>query len=76
MITHNQKEVEVPTWKFPCHGIGIANGTIVLFLAKGIGTVVYSPSSSDYLVGTFDTDWIMSYFTPCAKGTSTTFTDE
>jgi len=74
MITHKQNVQS--GWKFPCHGKGVVNGTIVLFLASGIGYVVHSPHGSSYSVGPFDTGWNMKLFTPCTKGTSTTFTDE
>jgi len=77
MITFKESDnrEDIP-WKFPKHGMGMSSGSVVLFFDDRIGIIVKSNNQPRMPVGRFETDWNMSDFTPCAKGTSTTFTDE
>jgi hypothetical protein len=75
MIKHTEAPVLASIWKFPCHGICNEDNLVVFFTNNGNGIVVDIGKSNSYSIGCV-TRFVMNRFTPCAKGTSTTFTDE
>lgn len=48
--------------KYPCLGICVDDGLVVLFTRENIGTVL--KSANFHRVGHHDDTWVMSYFTP------------
>lgn len=63
---------------FPCHGINLKTGHVVLFFKTCEGPTVKQPMNepdkSDYPLFQYLRYWNMDYFIPAPIGTTSTFT--